>query len=104
MTETIVLGQENEWSRLKALVLDSVSSPITQTRLQHGAQRGFRVVPAGTEARLQRSDRRRVAVMARGPRAWIILDHRADAGHPEDGDGAEGQRPNRSRLLPVSNA
>ncbi len=30
MTDLIVVPQANQWSRLKALVLDSVSSPITR--------------------------------------------------------------------------
>ena len=30
MTNLIVVEQTTEWSRLKALVLDSVSSPITR--------------------------------------------------------------------------
>ena len=30
MTDLIVVPQTNQWSRLKALVLDSVSSPITK--------------------------------------------------------------------------
>ncbi len=30
MTELIVVPQADQWSRLKALVLDSVSSPITR--------------------------------------------------------------------------
>ena len=30
MTDLIVVPQTNEWHRLKALVLDSVSSPITR--------------------------------------------------------------------------
>ena len=31
MTDLIVLPQTNQWQKLKALVLDSVSSPITCT-------------------------------------------------------------------------
>ena len=30
MTDLIVVPQQNQWHRLKALVLDSVSSPITK--------------------------------------------------------------------------
>jgi hypothetical protein len=30
MTDLIVVPQPNQWTRLKALVLDSVSSPITK--------------------------------------------------------------------------
>jgi hypothetical protein len=30
MTDLIVVQQDNQWQRLKALVLDSVSSPITR--------------------------------------------------------------------------
>ena len=30
MTDLIVVSQTNQWQKLKALVLDSVSSPITK--------------------------------------------------------------------------
>jgi hypothetical protein len=38
MTELIVAEKIAEWQRLKSLVLDSVSSPITRRVLQHGAR------------------------------------------------------------------
>jgi hypothetical protein len=37
MTDVIVVPQVNEWQRLKSLVLDSVSSPITRRVYNLGA-------------------------------------------------------------------
>ena len=42
MTELIAVPKPNEWSRLKALVLDSVSSPITRRVYNLGLDEAFR--------------------------------------------------------------
>ena len=39
MTDSIVLAQTTQWQRLKALVLDSVSSPITLHDVRSGIRR-----------------------------------------------------------------
>ena len=41
MTDLIVLPQTNQWHRLKALVLDSVSSPITKRVYNHALDEFF---------------------------------------------------------------
>jgi len=52
MTELITVPKPNEWSRLKALVLDSVSSPITRRRQREvfgGSKRLIRRIPRPAE-------------------------------------------------------
>jgi site-specific recombinase XerD len=41
MTELVVVPQQNQWQRLKALVLDSVSSPITKRVYNLGLEEFF---------------------------------------------------------------
>jgi hypothetical protein len=85
MNDLIVVDRIAGWERLKALVLDSVSSPITKTRLQYGPGRVPGMVPAGAAPRLHQSHRERVAGIAGGPRAWLVIDHHSDVGDSQDG-------------------
>ncbi|MGB9458779.1 MAG: hypothetical protein WCB12_22220 [Bryobacteraceae bacterium] len=49
MNDLIVVPQTNQWQELKALVLDSVSSPITRRVYNLGLDEFFRlVVRSGT--------------------------------------------------------
>jgi predicted DCC family thiol-disulfide oxidoreductase YuxK len=41
MTDLIVVPQTNQWQKLKALVLDSVSSPITKRVYNHALDEFF---------------------------------------------------------------
>jgi hypothetical protein len=45
MTELISLKKIAQWQKLKTLVLDSVSSPITKRRVQHGTGRKYNTGP-----------------------------------------------------------
>ena len=69
MTDLIVVPQTNQWHRLKALVLDSVSSPITKRVYNLGPGRVLRLVsiqeprPGFTKATVSAW---RVALEARG--------------------------------------
>jgi hypothetical protein len=56
MNDLIAVQKIAGWEKLKALVLDSVSSPITK-RVYNMARRIPGVVPAGTPAGLHQSDR-----------------------------------------------
>jgi hypothetical protein len=55
MTELIAVPQTNQWSRLKALVLDSVSSPVTKRVYNLGLDEFF----AGTARSRGRASPRR---------------------------------------------
>ena len=48
MTDSIVVPQKNQWHKLKALVLDSVSSPITRRVYNLGLDEFFELVWPGT--------------------------------------------------------
>jgi hypothetical protein len=61
MTDLIVVPQTNEWHRLKALVLDSVSSPITRRVYNLGLDEFIALVRRGGPPRLYQSRRERLA-------------------------------------------
>jgi hypothetical protein len=50
MNELVVVNRSAEWSRLKALVLDSVSSPITKRVYNLGLEEFFAWYAAGPRA------------------------------------------------------
>jgi hypothetical protein len=50
MHDLIAVEKIAQWEKLKKLVLDSVSSPIYETRVQHGPERVHGLVSAGTAA------------------------------------------------------
>ena len=52
MNDLIVVQKLAKWQKLKALVLDSVSSPITRRVYNMALKRVHGMVPAGTPARL----------------------------------------------------
>jgi predicted phosphoadenosine phosphosulfate sulfurtransferase len=54
MTDLIVLPQTNQWQKLKALVLDSVSSPITKRVYNLGLDEFFEWYGRGTGRRTGR--------------------------------------------------
>src|ERR1022692_3756910 len=89
----IVLAQKaSDWSRLKALVLDSVSSPITRRVYNLGLDEFFAWYgkePAG----LHQGDRERLARwLLEGPRSRVDLDQRADHGRTQTGGRGRRQR------------
>ncbi len=60
MTDLIVAPKANQWRKLKALVFDSVSSPITKRVYNLGLDEFFEW-SARTAGRLHQSDRQCVA-------------------------------------------
>ena len=68
MNDLIVVPQTNQWQKLKALVLDSVSSPITKRVYNLGLDEFFAWFGRGTPARLHEGHRERLAGGAGGPR------------------------------------
>ena len=74
MTALIVADKTSEWRRLKALVLDSVSSPITRRVYNLGLDEFNSMVCAGAPAsRIHESDGHCVARCARGPQTRADL-------------------------------
>jgi hypothetical protein len=67
MNDLIAIQKIAGWEKLKTLVLDSVSSPIT----------------AGSSARLHQGHRQRMARIAGGSRPRFVVDHYKDVGNPE---------------------
>jgi hypothetical protein len=83
MNDLVVVQKIAGWEKLKALVLDSVSSPITK-RVYNMALDEFLVWfqqaprPGFTKATVSAS-------IAGGPRAWLVFDHHSDVGDSQAG-------------------
>src|SRR5579872_1231614 len=82
----IVLAQKaSDWNRLKALVLDSVSSPITRRVYNLGLNEFFEWYGREPRAGLHERDRQRLACRSGGPWARLDLDQRSDNGRAQAG-------------------
>ena len=66
MNEMVLANRAADWRRLKMLVLDSVSSPITKRVYNLGLDEFFRLVWPGAASGLYQGYRERVALEARG--------------------------------------
>ena len=64
MNELIAVEKIAQWQKLKTLVLDSVSSPITKRVYNMALDEFYGLVPAGAAAGLHQGDRERVAGIA----------------------------------------
>src|ERR1700691_5676121 len=74
MNELVVADQATEWLRLKALVLDSASSPITRRVYNPGAGRVHRMLHTrGLARRIHQSDRHGLARGARSEDSALSL-------------------------------
>jgi hypothetical protein len=76
MNELIVVEKIAGWEKLKALVLDSVSSPITKRVYKMARNEFLAWVSAGAPAGLHQGHRERVAGIARSTRPRLFVDHR----------------------------
>jgi hypothetical protein len=85
MNDLVVAEKIAQWQKLKAFVLDSVSSPITKRVYNMALDEFIDWFPSGAEARLHKGHRERVAGITRGPRAWLVFDHHSHVGHPQAG-------------------
>lgn len=73
MHDLIAVEKIAQWEKLKTLVLDSVSSPITKR--VYGPERVYALVPASAAERFHQSHRERVADIAGGASAWVLIHH-----------------------------
>ncbi len=90
MNELTVVDKANEWRRMKSLVLDSVSSPISKRVYNMALDEFFGWVRPGAAARLHQGHRERMARNPGGTLAGVVKHHRADVGHQETGGGGHG--------------
>ena len=94
MNDLIVAEKIAEWQRLKTLVLDSVSSPITR-RVYNMALDEFiawyRSAPRPVTTTT-------LASITGGPRPRFLVDHYPDVSDPEAGHRGGGQRAARARV------
>ena len=75
MTELISLEKIAQWQKLKTLVLDSVSSPITKRVYNMALDEFMGWVPAGSAAGLHQGHRERVAGIPRRPPPRVVVHH-----------------------------
>ena len=87
MNDLVSAPKAADWYKLTALVLDSVSSPITR-RVYNMALDEFmvwsRLEPA---AGIQQGNGQRLARVTRGPQARFVVEHYPHVGHPQAGGG-----------------
>ena len=84
MYDLIVVEKLAEW-RLKGLVLDSVSSPITRRVYNMALDEFMAWFRLGTTARLHQGDRQRLPSITRGPRPRFVVHHHPDVSYPQAG-------------------
>ena len=78
MTELIAVERvekEAVWLRLKTMVLDSVSSPITRRVCNMGPDEFINWFHQGRPLRFHQGHGERLARVARSPRAWVVVHH-----------------------------
>src|SRR5271156_2021061 len=67
-----------------------------ETSVQHGAERIYDVVQAGTAAGLHQGHSERLASVTRSPRPRFVVYHHPNVGHSEAGRRSRRQRINRT--------
>ncbi len=92
MTDLIVVPQAAHWQRLKRLVLDSVSSPITRRVYNLGLDEFFEWYGREPRPGFTKATVCRLARCAGGPRAWRRFHQRADHGGAQAGGRGRRQR------------
>ena len=85
MTDLIVVPQAAHWQRLKRLVLDSVSSPITRRVYNLGLDEFFEWYGREPRPGFTKATRCRLARSAGGPRARRCIHQRSDHGSAQAG-------------------
>jgi hypothetical protein len=75
MNDLVVIEKIAQWEKLKMLVLDSVSSPITKRVYNMALNEFMGVVPAGAAARLHEGHGERVAGIAGRASPRVVLHH-----------------------------
>jgi hypothetical protein len=82
MNDLSVVEKGTEWQRMKSLVLDSVSSPITK-RVYNMALDEFFLVRTGTAAGFYQGHGERLASNLGGTRPRVVVHHHQVVGHPK---------------------
>jgi hypothetical protein len=86
MHDLIALEKLANWQKLKTLVLDSVSSPITK-RVYNMALDEFLGWFQQAPRPVHQGHRERLAGIAGGPRPRLVFDHHPHVGDPQAGCG-----------------
>jgi hypothetical protein len=85
MNDLIVVEKPAQWDRLKQLVLDSVSSPITKRVYNMALNEFMAWFQREPQPGFTKGHRERVAGIARSTRAWVVVYHHSDVGDPQAG-------------------
>jgi hypothetical protein len=75
MNDLVAIEKIAQWEKPKALVLHSVSSPITKRVYNMALNEYMGWVPAGAAARLHQGHRERMAGIAGGTATRVLLHH-----------------------------
>jgi site-specific DNA recombinase len=98
MTDLIVVPQAAHWQRLKRLVLDSVSSPITRRVYNLGLDEFFAWYGQDPRPGFTKATVCAWRVATGGPRPWHRFYQRADHGSAQTGGGSRRQRAAGARV------
>ena len=96
MNDLIAVQKIAGWEKLKTLVLDSVSSPITKRVYNMALDEFLAWFQQAPPARLHQGYRERLAGIVRGPQARILVDN-----YPHVGDSQACRRGRRQRAAPA---
>jgi len=91
MTDLIAIQKIAGWEKLKTLVLDSVSSPITKRVYNMALDEFLAWVPAGNPARVHRGHSGRLAGIAGSLQPWLVVDNHSNVCDSEAGRRSSGQ-------------
>ena len=91
MNDLAVLEKIAQSQKLKVLVLDSVSSPITKRVYNMALEESYAWVSAGAATELYQGDRERVAGVAGRTLPRVVVDNHSDVSDPQGGSGGRRQ-------------
>jgi hypothetical protein len=98
MNELIAVQKIAGWEKLKALVLDSVSSPITKRVYNMALNEFLAWFQQAPQPGFTKGDRKRVEGVAGGPPPRLVVDHHPHVGDSQAGRGSRRQRPAGARV------
>ena len=88
MTDLIAVERIAQWQKLKTLVLDSASSPITKRVYNMALDEFYNWFQQAPRPGFTKATVSALAGIARSARPWVVVDHHSDVGHSQAGCGS----------------
>ena len=90
MNDLVSVQRANDWARLKTLVLDSVSSPITRRVYNMALDEFFAWYSLEPRPGFHQSHGASMAGLARSERSRLVVNNHPHVGNPQTGEGGRG--------------